>query len=85
MCEKGIPLSREKAKIIREVEVNELGNIVLQQQLQIHVAGLTTAQIEEKIGQVVVEKGYLQPKGNGNPVRSCHQTPKSTTRCRPLF
>ena len=32
-------------EFIREVEVNELGNIILQQQLQIHVAGLTTAQI----------------------------------------
>ena len=51
----------------RRSEVNELGNITLQNLNQVHVAGLTPTQIEDKIGQLAVEKGFLLPKGNGSP------------------
>ena len=47
--------------------VNELGNVTLQNLNQVHVAGLTPTQVEEKLGQLAVEKGYLLPKGSGSP------------------
>jgi protein involved in polysaccharide export with SLBB domain len=50
----------------KDVQVNELGNVTLQNINQVHVSGLTPSQIEEKIGQIAVERGFLLPKGNGN-------------------
>jgi protein involved in polysaccharide export with SLBB domain len=52
---------------VKPVAVNELGNITLQNLGTIHVAELTPTQIEDKIGQIAIEKGFLLPKGNGNP------------------
>lgn len=51
----------------RRTDINELGNITLQNLNQVHVAGLTPTQAEEKIGQLAVEKGYLLAKGPGSP------------------
>ncbi len=51
----------------KDVTVNELGTINIQIIGVIHVSGLTPTQIEEKIGQLAVERGVLLPKGNGNP------------------
>ena len=51
----------------RRFVVNELGNITTQNLGSIHVAGLTPTQIEEKLGALAVEKGFLLPKGNGSP------------------
>ncbi len=48
-------------------KVDELGNIRLQNVGQIHVEGLTPSQIEDKIGQIAVDKGFLLAKGNGSP------------------
>ncbi len=51
----------------KETTVSEAGTVTLQNLGAIQVAGLTAAQIEEKIGQLAVEKNLLLPKGNGNP------------------
>ena len=51
----------------RQTQVNELGDISLQQIGSVHVSGLTPTQIEDKIGQIAVEKGFLLAKGNGTP------------------
>ena len=48
----------------KQPEVNELGNITLTNLGAVHVSGLTPTQIEDKIGQVAVEKGVLLPKSN---------------------
>ena len=50
----------------KEVQINELGSLTLQNLGAIKAAGLTSSQLEEKIGQVAVEKNLLLPKGNGN-------------------
>ncbi len=50
-----------------QAQVSEDGGVGVQNLGTIQVAGLTTRQIEEKIGQVAVEKGQLLPAGNGNP------------------
>ena len=46
----------------RRTEVNELGNITLQNLNQVHVSGLTPTQIEDKIGQLAVEKASCSPR-----------------------
>ncbi len=56
----GVPFSDQR-------QINEVGNVTIQNLGQVHVAGLTPTQIEEKIGQLAVEKGFLLPKGNGAP------------------
>lgn len=48
-------------------KVDELGNIRLQNVGQVKVEGLSPSQIEDKIGQIAVEKGFLLAKGNGSP------------------
>jgi polysaccharide export outer membrane protein len=56
----GLPYTDQK-------QVNELGNITLQNLGQVHVAGLAPSQIEKLIGDLAVEKGFLLGKGNGAP------------------
>src|SRR5262249_14491082 len=51
----------------KAVDVNELGNITLTNLGSVHVTGLTPTQIEEKIGQIAVEKGLLLAKSNTSP------------------
>ncbi len=51
----------------KETQVNELGDITIQNIQSVHVSGLTPTQIEDKIGQMSVDKGLLLPKGNGSP------------------
>jgi protein involved in polysaccharide export with SLBB domain len=48
-------------------KVDELGNIRLQNVGNIHVDGLTPSEIEKKIGDVAVDKGFLLRAGNGSP------------------
>lgn len=51
----------------KEVQINEVGEINLYSIGRVLVAGLTPTQIEEKIGQIAVEKGLLRARGDGNP------------------
>src|SRR5262249_35206355 len=50
-----------------QVQVNELGNVTLVNLNQVHVAGLTPTEIEQLIGRLAVERGFLLPKGPGTP------------------
>jgi polysaccharide export outer membrane protein len=56
----GLPYNDQKI-------INEVGNITLQNLGQVHVSGLTPTQLEAKIGQLAVDKGFLLAKGNGSP------------------
>ena len=56
----GLPYNDQKS-------INELGNITLQNLGQVHVAGLTPTQLEQKIGQLAVQKGFIMAQGNGSP------------------
>ncbi|HVT80834.1 MAG TPA: polysaccharide biosynthesis/export family protein, partial [Phycisphaerae bacterium] len=47
--------------------VDENGNIELQNVGNVHVAGLTPGQIQEKIGEVATSKGFLLRAGNSSP------------------
>lgn len=51
----------------RESQINELGSISVQNLGNVRAAGLTPTELERKVGQLAVEKGILQPAGNGNP------------------
>ena len=51
----------------RNSQITETGSINIQSLGNIPVIGLTPTQLEEKIRQVVVDKGILAPAGNGNP------------------
>jgi len=48
-------------------QVNEVGMITLTNLGQVKVSGLTPSEIEKKIGDIAVEKGFLLAKGNGSP------------------
>jgi len=50
----------------KETVVNELGDITLQNIGTVAVEGLTPTQIEQKIGQIAIEKQLLLPPGNGS-------------------
>ena len=56
----GLPYNDQKT-------INELGKVTLQNLGQVDVSGLTPTQLEAKIGQLAVDKGFLLPKGNGSP------------------
>ena len=56
----GLPYTDQKV-------VNELGKVTLQNLGQVQVSGLTPTQLEERIAQLSVDKGFLLPKGNGSP------------------
>jgi protein involved in polysaccharide export with SLBB domain len=49
-----------------QATVSESGGVSLQNLGIVQVAGLTPSQVEEKIGQLAVEKNLLLPKGNGS-------------------
>ncbi len=49
-----------------QAQVSESGSVGVQNLGNVQVAGLTTTQIEEKIGQMAVERNLLLPKGNGS-------------------
>jgi protein involved in polysaccharide export with SLBB domain len=52
---------------VQEVPVNERGNVHLLIIGDVHVEGLTPAKIEDRIAEVLVEKQFMLPKGNGSP------------------
>ncbi|HUO09589.1 MAG TPA: polysaccharide biosynthesis/export family protein [Phycisphaerae bacterium] len=49
-----------------QAQVSETGGVSIQNLGTVQVAGLTPSQIEEKIGQLAVERNLLLPKGNGS-------------------
>jgi polysaccharide export outer membrane protein len=52
---------------VKDGVISETGTITTQNLGAVQAAGLTASQLEEKLGQLAVEKNLLLPKGNGNP------------------
>jgi polysaccharide biosynthesis/export protein len=51
---------------IKDVVIGETGTINIQNLGAVPTSGLTASQLEEKIGQMAVERNLLLPKGNGS-------------------